>query len=250
MTFSVQSLLGSLNQSGFHKTSHFSVQVMGPNLSSNIERTIEMRGTNVDLPGRNLLTKENRPTGLGPFNKIAYGQTYPDITMQVLVSEDFRERQYFEHWQAKMVGTGAFEPTADPYQTGSSFNVGYFDNYAGTVLIKTYNSGKGVTSIHKLQQAYPIFIGTLPMSWDEDSLMKMTITFAYKYYRAEYYGSTQPGLGLGFSVNLGPNGISGGLRLPGVGSISASSGAGLTSVVAKVRSALPNVKVPGVNIAI
>lgn len=245
MTFNVQTLLGSLNQSGFAKTSHFSVQVMGPNLSSNIERTIEMRATNCDLPGRNLLTKENRPTGLGPFNKIAYGQTYPDITMQVLLSEDMRERQYFENWQGKMIGTGAFEETANPYKSQSSFNVGYFDDYSGTILVKTYNSGKGITSIHKLQQAYPIFIGTVPLNWDEDALMKMTVTFAYKYYRAEYYGSSQPGLGLGFSINLGPNGISGGLRLPGVGNISASAGNGLTSVVAKVRSALP-----GVNVAI
>jgi len=83
------------------------------------------------------------------------------------------------------------------------------------------------------------------LNWEEDSLLKMTVTFAYKYYRAEYYGSSQPGLGLGFSINLGPNGVSGGLRLPGIGNISASSGNGLTSVVAKVRSALP-----GVNIAI
>jgi hypothetical protein len=245
MTFNVNNLLSSINKTGVAKTSHFEVQITGAGDAS-LEQGMMSRVDTCELPGRSLMTAEHKFSNYGPLNKVPYGgQTYTDATMSIIMSEDMREKEYFEVWQNKIVNTGAFESgsgQSDFYgYVQSKFNTKYFDDYLGTITIRQYGSAGNLRSIYTLNEAYPIIINPVSMSWATDEVAKLNVTFAYRNYKCVFQKSGQPGLGFGFSFSLGPNGISGSARLPGIGDISGAFGGGLKTVNAKIGNQLNRV---------
>jgi hypothetical protein len=240
MGFNVNTMVSSLNKSGVAKTSHFEVFIQGGGDMST-ERELSYRAETVDIPGRSISSLEHKFQNYGPINKVAYGSIYGDVTVQFIMSQDMREKEYFEIWQDKMVGTGAF---ADGQP---QFNTKYFDNYAGTVEIRQYGSHGNLHSIHTLNEAYPLIINPITMSWGEDNAARLGVTFAYRNYKCLYTKQDQPEKGFGFSVRLGTGGISGSVNIPSLGSIVGASGVGgqinaavgnINNRVASIRSAL------------
>lgn len=225
MSFNVQNIVSSINKSGVASSSHFEVYLSGPDKMG--ESDMRYRADTVNLPGRNLMTTEHKFTNYGPINKVPYGQLYVDSTITFLLSEDLREKDYFENWQNSMITTGAYEENLASYRPESKWNVKYFDNYIGTVTIRQYGIDGGLRTIHKLQEAYPILIGDVSMGWGNADPAKLTVTFAYKNYTyVTEDNSNQPGLGTGFSFNLGKVGLAGALKVPGFGNISSMEGLG------------------------
>lgn len=247
MTFNVNNLVSSINKSGVAKTSHFEVQITGAGDSS-LEQDMMARIDAVDLPGRSLLTAEHKFSNYGPINKVPYGgQTYGDLTLSIILSEDMREKEYFEIWQNKIVNTGAFEQssTQSAFFDGkaqSKFNPKYFDEYFGTVTIRQYGAAGDLRSIYTLNETYPIIINPISMSWGQDDVAKMSVTLAYRNYRVVFQKSDQPGLGFGFGFRLGRGGLSGSARLPGIGTIAGiANGGGFKAVQANVDGVLGKV---------
>lgn len=240
MGFNVNNMVSSLNKTGLAKASHFEVFISGGG-DIETERELSYRAETVDVPGRSLSTVEHKFKNYGPINKVPYGQIYGDVTVQFLVSQDMREKEYFEIWQEKMVGTGAFS------EGESQYNVKYFDDYAGTVEIRQYGSHGQLHSIHTLNQAYPIIVNPITMGWAEEGAVRLGVTFSYKNYKCLYTKQDQPEKGFGFSVRLGTGGVSGSVNIPDLGSFVASSGLGgqinaavgnINNRVASIRSAL------------
>lgn len=229
MGFNVNDMVSSLNKSGFAKPSHFEVFIQG-GADLDTERELSYRAESVDIPGRSIASVEHKFQNYGPVNKVAYGSIYGDITVQFLVSQDMREKEYFEIWQDKMVGTGAF---ADGQ---AQFNTKYFDNYAGTIEIRQYGSHGNLHSIHTLNEAYPLIVNPITMSWAEDGAVRMGVTFAYRNYKCLFTKQDQPEKGFGFSVRLGTGGISGSLSIPSLGSI-----VGATEVGGQINAAVGNI---------
>ncbi|MEK9696009.1 MAG: hypothetical protein VW270_09600 [Candidatus Poseidoniales archaeon] len=241
MPFNVNNLVSAINKSGVAKTSHFEVQVTGAG-DTNLENSMMARVDTIDLPGRSLATVEHKFTNYGPINKVPYGgQIYGDITMSIILSEDMREKEYFEVWQNEIVNTGAFDLGVVPQNALSKFNTKYFDNYLGVVTIRQYGSAGDLRSIYTLNEAYPLIINPISMSWAEDDVAKLSVTMAYRNYQCVFQKQNQPGLGFGFSFNIGPNGISGSARIPGIGQISGNLGGGLKTVNARIGNTLNRV---------
>ena len=93
MTFSVQNIVASLNKTGIAKTSHFEVQITGLG-DSDLERDMMFRCDTAELPGRTVTSAEYKI--YGHIRKIPYGSLVGDITLEYLLSEDMREKDYFE----------------------------------------------------------------------------------------------------------------------------------------------------------
>jgi len=230
---SVQNILSTINKSGVAKSSHFEVQVIGPKgpltnkLDTNYEREMIYRADSCELPGRTIQTTDYKFSNYGPMSKLAYGQQYSDSSVSFIMSEDLREKEYFELWQDSMVNTGAFEVGGgQPNRSTSKFNARYFDNYAGTIIIRQYATAGDLRSIHTLKECYPIIINPISMTWGEDNLVRMSVTFAFRYYTAVFNKQDQAGMGYGFSLKLGKGGLQGSLRLPGIGTIAGGGGFG------------------------
>ena len=232
--FNVQNMVSSLNKSGIAKSDHFEVMITGPVGGAEDSRDLTVRADTVDIPGRNFGVVDHKFTNVGPINRIPTMQTYTDVTVSFLLSEDIREKEYFEVWQDKIMDTGAFEVTGG--REGNNLSVGdvnfnteysntrfmhkYFDKYIGRVEIRQYGSGGNLASIHTLNEAYPIAVAPIGMNWGDDQPAKLAVTFAYRNYRVIFNKQNQPGLGNGFYFNLGAGGAKFGLKLPGIGNVS------------------------------
>lgn len=240
MPFSANDITANFSKTGVAKSSHFDIYIHG-NGDGEVERDMQYRADATELPGRSITTLEHSFNNYGPINKIAYGQAYADIAVSFVLSEDLREKEYFEIWQDQMVNTGAFNPSgvARERSAMNSYNVRYFDNYSRTIVIRQYGAAGNLRSIHTLNEAYPIIINPIAMSWGEESIMRMNVTFAYRNYQCVFNKSDQPERGMGGSIRIDRDGISGSISIPGLGSIAGSFEKGkakLASVSAQIGS--------------
>jgi hypothetical protein len=233
--FNVQKMIGTLNKGGVAKTAHFEVQIVPPinkDFDTNVIEGLMYRVDTCDLPGRTMQTIDHRFLGTGPMSKVPYMAQYGDVSMSVIMSEDFREKEWFEIWHNMIQNTGTFEQGGSDVLGGrysnAQFNNKYHSSYIGTVIIRQYGSAGELRSIHTLREAYPININPVTMNWGDDAVAKMTVGFAFRYYNAVFFKQDQPGLGAGFGFTIGKGGINGKINLPGFGSI--SRGPGGTSI--------------------
>ena len=221
MGFKVNNLAGSLSKSGVAQASHFEVYIFGSKAGGG--RDLALRADSVNIPGRTIATTEHRFINYGPLSKVPYSQVYGDLNVSFIMSEDMREKSFFEEWQNEMVNTGAFESerTGSWGSTNAAFNTHYYDNYAGTVEVRQYGANGELRTIHKILDAYPVLIGEVGMDWSSGELLKLQVTFAFRNYKfVTRDGRDQASLGAGFSFNLTKGGkLQAGLRVPGLGNI-------------------------------
>ena len=218
MGFNVNALTSSINQTGVAQASHFDILISYD--GGEKARHLSMRADTVNIPGRTISTLEHRFTNYGPLQKIPYSQVYGDLNLSFLMSEDLREKDYFERWHDNMVNTGAYDTSGNGRY--SQFNTKYYEGYVGTIEIRQYGPDGDIRTIHKINDAYPVLIGEVGMDWGSGDLMKLQVTFAFKNYQfITVDNSNQAGLGIGFSFNLGRGGnLAAALRVPELGSIS------------------------------
>lgn len=245
--FSVQNVVASLQKSGLANSSHFEVQCTGPRtlqvpkeeammdgdfytqtstgLSDVQENEMMYRAESCELPGRSLATVDHRFDNYSPISRVVTGQTYVDSSITFLLSEDLREKEYFERWQDAAVGTGAF---AKGSANEAKNNPAYHDQYVGTVTIRQYGADGTLRSVHKLEKAFPIVLGGVQMSWSSDEHARLAVSFSYNRYTAVFYKQNQAEKGISAGFSLGPGGLAGSLQVPGIGSFNV--GGGRTSV--------------------
>jgi hypothetical protein len=95
MAFNVNSMVSSINKSGVASLAHYEVYINGFG-DTDTERDLTYRADSVDIPGRSMTTVEHKFQNYGPVNKVAYGSVYGDVSVQFILSEDLREKEYFE----------------------------------------------------------------------------------------------------------------------------------------------------------
>jgi hypothetical protein len=172
--------VGSINYSGVSRTSYFDVLVKKPEGVGNDEaRDMVMRINSVDLPGRNVATEESMYSGYP--HKIATGATVSELNCTIILSEDLREKEFFETWIDKIVG-----PHRTGELTGNMFNLGYYNSYIGEAEITNYNELNEPRYRVKLIDAYPTTIGNVSLTWDSGNEINiLPVAFTYRYYTTE-----------------------------------------------------------------
>ena len=138
--------------------------------SPNDLRQLSLRASNVTLPGRNLSTSEEGNI-YGPNREIVEGVTYADdISISFQASNDLKERVFFENWQKL-----AFNET--------SWNIGYYWDYVGTIELYMLDKQDQKRYGIKLWEAFPKTIGTNELAYDaNDQLMLTPISFTFRYW--------------------------------------------------------------------
>lgn len=210
MPFNVNEIVAELSKSGTAKSSHFEVFITSP--FEGDSKSLAFRCNSAEIPGRTLTTTETKFGNYGPIAKVAYGQVYTDVTLTFILSEDLREKQFFENWHQGVMDTGAFEQRKFNALSFAKFNANYYRDYIGVVEIRQYGEGGDLRSIHTLNEAYPIILGGLPMNWSDEEVIKMPVTFSYRNYRVLYKTADQPGLGAGFALRLDKTGLAASAR--------------------------------------
>lgn len=131
-------------------------------------RTLKYRCEVANLPGKNLSTMDQKT--YGPVEKFPYLTTYNDIDLTFIVDEDMSQKFLFDGW------LNFINPTYNN-------NMRYKENYATTITINQYDTSNEKTYSVSLIDAYPISMNQLDLDWNGDGYHKLSVTFAYTYWK-------------------------------------------------------------------
>ena len=199
MAFNVNKMIHEGLRFGVAKTSDFEVRINPPEKLARVTemtRELSFRADTVEIPGRTAMTIDHRFSNNGPINKVPYAQLYPDVTITFLLSDDLGEKKYMELWQSKMLDTTPSNGVAaGQLYKHTGFNVKYFDDYKSTINIKQYDRTGLEQNEIILIDAYPIIINGIQMGWGDDSIAKLSVQFALRYYEIKSPVVTRVGVG-------------------------------------------------------
>ena len=166
--------------SGFHSDesyaipNRFEVLILPPRGASasmmGEARKVSLRCESLTIPGRNLTTLTDSNI-YGPTREIVDGVTYAeDIEMVFQSSGGLDERVFFESWQ---------ELTFNP----RTWNIGYYNDYIGTVEIYMLDRQDTKRYGVKLWEAFPKTItGTELSQASNNEIVKTSVSFSFRYW--------------------------------------------------------------------
>ena len=166
--------MSTMNAQPPARASDFEVRIFCPKIGSVDDLTF--RAENISLPGRNVATADN--IDVGPQRKIGYSVIYPETSISFVLDERFNQKEYFDRWIDEVVGPHRVQKNPG----GNRFNAGYYDDYKGTVDIQNFSSTGQPTYITSLKEAWPISIAAIALDWGSADLVKLGVTFSYRYY--------------------------------------------------------------------
>lgn len=170
---------------GVSKPSKFLIQIIPPSFgngtASRIQFPEDMRRINdltfqcetAELPGRTIATSDILIAG--PSIKLPYTNVYNDITLTFICTNDMYEKRIFDDW-------------LNVISNREQNTLSYREDYATTIGIFQYDEGgdkrpwPALTYGAKLIDAFPISINQLNLTWSDDNINRLSVTFAYTQY--------------------------------------------------------------------
>jgi hypothetical protein len=149
------------------KVSRFDVTIPVPlALRTTIDsRQLTFRCEKAEMPGRTFMTAEKK-IGSAPVEKFPYQTTYNEMTLDFIVSDDMKEKIFFDSWM------DLINPTTD-------YNFQYKTNYSVDMSINQYDVTNKPTYTATLIEAFPMQINQLDLDWTSDNYHRLSVTFAY-----------------------------------------------------------------------
>ena len=153
-TFGIDAFAAELGKGGTAKPYLFSVLIAPPKgiIPLNTE-ALQLRIEKVSMPRRAIETIGNTQFH-GPERKVAYGVTYSNISLEIILSENMIEREIFMMWQDAMF--------SNKNRTGNSpiYDSAYYNDYAGSFQILQYAESPAYQGVQSRQGLLDTIIGT------------------------------------------------------------------------------------------
>lgn len=161
-----------------------------------------------NLPGSSLATIETLDY-MGVTEKHAYRRLYDDtIDFTFLVTQDsnYQQIRFFDAWiryimreeGSRLDGNTFYARVRYPLEYKSNLEVVKFEKNLGSGL----NGTGGIPLlIYRFKDAYPKSINSIPVSYDQSDLLKVTVSFTYTRYYIDRKIITQDT----FGPNVNPN---------------------------------------------
>lgn len=195
---SMNDALGIINKyGGLAKSCRFAVRINPPKFVTSGSTDNKIKNANItnelvylceaaEMPGRGFVNADVRY--YGPNQKLPVLTQYEDTTMTFLCRSESYERQFFDDWMEYI------NPT-------NSFNFNYRKDYETTIEImkfteyaKSFDKGPNAGLANQpvepveayritLFNAYPLLVNPQPMTWADDQLERLAITFTYMKWK-------------------------------------------------------------------
>lgn len=168
----ISDFVSEIGKSGLARSNRYSVEMQLPkianNFNSNDYRKMLLLCEAIQLPGLNVNTAQIRT--FGEVREMPYEFNYDPIQLSFYVDGD-------------MIIKGIFDEWIKGIQNGNTRTFNYYKDYIAP-YISVYvedltDEQKYVTNIY---EAYPKSVSAVQMGYDQKDVMKMTVSFAYKYW--------------------------------------------------------------------
>lgn len=142
-----------------------------------ISRYLGLQCETAELPGVSLATTDVKI--YGPTYKIPFQKQFSDINLTFIATNDFYERKLFDRWIEAIM----------PNDTNNlRFPKGERTRYMTDITIIQYDDSIKQIYAIKLIDAFPTTISPMALNWSDDSVHRLSVTFAYQRYETIYQG--------------------------------------------------------------
>ena len=176
MAFNVSNFTGVISKKGLASSNKFEVSIVTP---FGNDQDMNLMCDTVTIAGKNVQSTADIQYGIR--REIAYGApTFDPLTLTFYCTEKLEEKKILDRWQELMV------KTVGPNRTGGSFDVGYYDTYAGSSQIEVTKLSTSGEAVFKYQylEVYPKTVSALELSHGTSSgPMKISAIFNYTYWK-------------------------------------------------------------------
>ena len=147
----------------FSKSTRFAVQI--GKLAGVFPDLIYMCES-AEMPGRSFSLQDFRY--YGPSFKLPTISEYSDMTLSFLVRDVMREREVFDNWMTYI----------NPKNT---YDFRFLKDYSSDVSIYQFSeiADQGATYKITLRRAYPITVAAMPLSWMDENIHRLQVTFTF-----------------------------------------------------------------------
>lgn len=150
--------------------------------NSEMSRNLAILCENAELPGKNIISHDNVRV-YGPGYKVPYQTQYNDMNLTFLCTNQFQERALFERWMEAIIPSDTFNPR---------FPKSEKSRYMTNIRIIKYDEEANQVFVVELVDAFPAGIAPQALSWSDDSFMRLTVNFSYRYYKVVFQGGFNP----------------------------------------------------------
>jgi hypothetical protein len=178
---------------GLAKSARFAVRIMPARLHlakgySEFLRDFTYLCETAEMPGRGFMSLDVRY--YGPSQKLPFQTQYEDTTMTFLCRSESYERQFFDDWMEVINPTNTYDFNyRSDYET--TIEIMQLAEYSAAAAVGP--NLPGAASYPKetyritLYNAYPTLVNPQPMTWADDQVQRLAVTFTYHKWRREGY---------------------------------------------------------------
>ena len=194
----IKSRLLNVAQSSLYRLTLSVPQAVRNNLSlSSIDYdNIDLFCSEASLPGSTLTTHEVNNDYHGVTEKMAYRRMYDEtLSLTFYVDREYRVIELIEGWMDYITGVDNKTAYEDPY---ISYRMAYPKSYKNNIFLtkfekdqfmRDYSASRGsstrsarTTLDYTFVQAFPLSLTAIPVSYEESSVLKCTVSFNFVRY--------------------------------------------------------------------
>lgn len=165
---SIKNFIAEIKSQGLARTNRFGVMFTPPNnVNPTHMRKLMLFCDQAVLPGVNYSTVQNR--SFGEVREVPYEKLFDTAQMTFLVDKDMIVKGIFDQW---------IQSIQNPITR--TFN--YYNDYISNLTIEVQDINENTRYEVVLYEAYPKTISAINLSHDSKEVMKVVVTFQYKYW--------------------------------------------------------------------
>lgn len=167
---SLNRFITHIKQIGLIGSSKFEVIVpVIDGASTTSSSTVSLMCSAASVPGQTVMTNELRY--FGEATERPHGISYAPVSLTFYIDNDLSAKRYFDTWTNLVFNKSTRE-------------LGYYDTYTRDIEIVVYNKDEKEVDRIKLYEAYPKSISELPLDFNQNSTMILTVQLVYKWWES------------------------------------------------------------------
>jgi hypothetical protein len=162
---SLNEFISNIKRSSLARQNRFTVSISSPTSSN--ANLVELFCEQALLPSLSFASQPVRT--YGEQREVVYDRNFESVQLTFLVDRQMQVKSYFDNWTDQII---------NPY----SRVAGFYDSYVRDISIITQDTKDNDTYIAVLREAYPKTISAVQLDHNSKDVMKLQVTFNYKYH--------------------------------------------------------------------
>lgn len=162
--------ISEVKKDGLARQNRFTVTITPPISMSNLGDSTQLAQLFCEQASLPSVSYASQPVKtFGENREVVYDRNYEDITLSFLVDRKMMVKAYFDEWSNAVI---------DPI----SRVAGFYEDYAKDIVISVQDTEDNNVYTTVLYEAYPKTIGAVQLDHNSKDIMKLQVTFTYKYH--------------------------------------------------------------------